>query len=59
MSGNDYLKFMTEQVISYMELPSEEKRKRKEAQKRDASLYANKWFGMLPFTLKIMFHKGE
>nr|WP_245347742.1 YqzE family protein [Oceanobacillus polygoni] len=57
MSGNDYLKFMTEQVVSYLDLPSEERKKRKEAHKQQDSFYATRWLGMLPFTLKIMFQK--
>ena len=57
MSGNDYLKFMTEQVVSYIDLPSEERKKRKEAQRKQNSFYTTRWFGMLPFTLKIMFQK--
>ncbi|MFC4022806.1 YqzE family protein [Oceanobacillus longus] len=56
MSGNDYLKFITEQLISYMDLSSEEKQKRKK-QKKDYPIYTSKWLGMLPFTIRIMFQK--
>ncbi|WP_067730393.1 YqzE family protein [Oceanobacillus damuensis] len=56
MSGNDYLKFMTEQFITYMNLPSEEKKKLKNEKKQNP-LFMNRWLGMLPFTIKIMFHK--
>ncbi|MGJ9456954.1 YqzE family protein [Oceanobacillus sp. CF4.6] len=56
MSGNDYLKFITEQLISYMDLSSEEKQKRKK-RKKDYPIYTSKWLGMLPFTIRIMFQK--
>lgn len=56
MSGNDYIKFMTEQVITYMDLSSEEKKKRKN-KKADYPFYTSKWLGILPFTIKMMFQK--
>ncbi|WP_249871111.1 YqzE family protein [Oceanobacillus saliphilus] len=56
MSGNDYLKFMTEQVITYMNLPTEEKKKRK-SEKKHKPIFMNRWLGMLPFTIKVMFQK--
>jgi len=57
MSGKDYLKFVTEQIVTYMDLSSEEKKLRKQTQKMNRPLYTSKWLGMLPFSLKIIFQK--
>lgn len=53
ISGNDYVKFVTEQVVTYMDMPPEERKKKKEKQKNAHGMYANRWFGVLPFVFKI------
>ncbi|WP_085991917.1 YqzE family protein [Oceanobacillus senegalensis] len=58
MSGNDYIKFVTEQVVSYLDLPVEERKKRKSQQKEETSI-SNRWFGVLPFVLKSLRKKAE
>ncbi|WP_404453404.1 YqzE family protein [Oceanobacillus kapialis] len=57
MSGNDYLKFMTEQVVSYIDLPAEERKKRKKKEKSSKPAYSSRWLGVLPFALKVFFRK--
>lgn len=54
MDRNDYVKFLTEEMVKYMQLSKEEKKERK-AQKpsKKSSLY---WFGVLPIAIK-MFRK--
>ncbi|PAV29124.1 YqzE family protein [Virgibacillus profundi] len=62
MSGNDYIKFMTEQVVAYIDLPSDERderRKRKEEQKEEQRIYTNKWLGVLPFAFRIFIKKTK
>ncbi|KGP91944.1 hypothetical protein N780_16495 [Pontibacillus chungwhensis BH030062] len=56
MSGNDYVKFMTQEIVKYMDLPEDERKKRKE-QKKQQEAISSRWFGMLPFALKFMFKK--
>lgn len=61
IKGNDYVKFMTEQVVSYIDLPKEERRKKRLEQKaqRTQVTIGNKWFGVLPVAIKSMFKKAE
>ncbi|MYL58261.1 YqzE family protein [Virgibacillus halodenitrificans] len=57
MSRNDYLKFMTEQIVSYIDLPPEE-RKKKHNEKKSNKIVANRWFGILPFAYRTWRKKG-
>ncbi|WP_424474876.1 YqzE family protein [Oceanobacillus kimchii] len=57
MNGNDYLRYMTEQVITYIDLPKEEKQKRRNTHQKKQSLYQSRWFGVLPFTFKFWYKK--
>ncbi|MCD5323545.1 MULTISPECIES: YqzE family protein [Pontibacillus] len=59
MSGNDYVKFMTQEIVKYMDLPEEERKKRKEQKKQQEAALSSKWFGVLPFALKFMFNKKQ
>ncbi|KOO43941.1 YqzE family protein [Priestia koreensis] len=51
-STNDYVKFVTQQLVRYMDQPKEERvQKRiekKEAQQQMQDPLANRWFGVLP-----------
>ena len=61
IKGNDYVKFMTQQVVSYMDLPKEERRQRRlnqKANKLQPSI-GNKWFGVLPLAIKSIFKRAE
>ncbi|WP_072887589.1 YqzE family protein [Ornithinibacillus halophilus] len=55
MSSNDYIRYVTEQFVSYVDLPKEERKKlrmdRKE-QRNTKQGYGNKWFGVLPLAVK-------
>lgn len=44
---NDYVKYITQTFVKYMDQPKEERKKKKEA--KEDLLY--KWFGLLPFAL--------
>ncbi len=54
LSTRDYLQFITEQFVTYLDMPADEKRRRKEAKKRSKWSSTNKWFGTLPLALRIM-----
>ncbi|AIF43447.1 hypothetical protein X953_10215 [Virgibacillus sp. SK37] len=57
MSGNDYLKFMTEQIVSYIDLSPEE-RKKKHNKKKNDKVVTNRWFGIVPFAYRAWRKKG-
>lgn len=64
-SMNHYIKHMTKQVTSYINLSPEDKRRRKKKlklerkQRRNAhrSSYSNEWLGIVPFVFKTLFKK--
>ncbi|MFC2948186.1 YqzE family protein [Virgibacillus sediminis] len=59
ISGNDYVKFVTQQLVQYMEQPSSERKKKKEEIHQDNPFYVNRWLGMLPFAWKTIRRKAE
>ncbi|WP_099158860.1 YqzE family protein [Virgibacillus ndiopensis] len=59
MSGNDYVKYMTEQVVTYIDTPRDERKSRKKQQNSNVSSFSNKWLGVLPFALKMFMKKAE
>lgn len=59
MKSNDYIRFMTEQLVSYMNLLPEEKKERKQKRKTSSQLYSNKWFGILPFAIQSWHHQQK
>jgi YqzE-like protein len=61
IKGNDYVKFMTQQVVSYIDLPKEERKKRRtdsKAQKHHLTI-GNRWFGVLPVAIRCFFKKAD
>ncbi|ELK46237.1 YqzE family protein [Halobacillus sp. ACCC02827] len=55
MDKNDYVKFLTEEMVKYMHLSKEEKRLRKEEKPSKKS--SSYWFGILPFAWKLFKRK--
>lgn len=61
LKGNDYVKYMTQQVVSYMDLPKDERKKRRtetKAQKHQPPI-GNRWFGALPVAVRYFFKKAD
>ncbi|MCT2537544.1 YqzE family protein [Aquibacillus koreensis] len=61
MSGNDYMKFMTQEIVKYMDMPQEERKKRRQENKsqRKQDTLSNRWFGLLPFAFKLLVKKKK
>jgi hypothetical protein len=58
LSGNDYVKFLTKEIVIYLNTTSEEKKKRKSDKREKATSPIIHWFGMIPMSVKILFqHK--
>ncbi|WP_066193002.1 MULTISPECIES: YqzE family protein [Gracilibacillus] len=53
MANNEYIKYMTQRVVKYMDTPKEERKQRKQERKQSEIAYTNKWFGVLPFAIKL------
>lgn len=54
MSTKDYLQFVTEQAVTYLDMPAEKRKQRKETKKRQQRFITNKWFGVIPLALKML-----
>ncbi|MED4400913.1 YqzE family protein [Metabacillus fastidiosus] len=60
MSTNDYVKYVTQQLVKYMDTPKEERKQKKEEKKKvDVQPYSNQWLGILPFAFKLMVNKKK
>ncbi|MCA1023016.1 YqzE family protein [Halobacillus litoralis] len=57
MNQNDYVKFLTEEMVKYMQLSKEEKKQRKqEKPSRKSSVY---WFGLIPLAIRMFRRKRK
>ncbi|MGP4061729.1 YqzE family protein [Halobacillus litoralis] len=57
MKQNDYVKFLTEEMVKYMHMSKEEKKQKKEKKpSKKSSFY---WFGMVPMALKMFKRKRK
>ncbi|HLS08048.1 YqzE family protein [Lentibacillus sp.] len=53
MPFNDYVKYLTQQITSYIDTPAEDKKEQKVKNKEKPSVYSNRWLGVLPFAFKV------
>lgn len=51
MTFKDWISYLIKRWIHYVETPKEERKEKKEARKED---WSSKWFGMIPFSMKMM-----
>ncbi len=49
--GDELVKYITERVVDYVETPREVRRERSKGREP----WANRWFGMIPFSLSLWF----
>ncbi len=51
MSSQDLVKFLTQELVKYMETP------RQQRKQRSKETWMLRWFGMIPFSVKMMFQR--
>jgi hypothetical protein len=59
MSTNDYIKFLTQQLVQYMDIPSTERKQQRKMKKNNQSPFSHRWFGIIPFSVKMLFKKNN
>lgn len=59
LSNNDYVKYMTQRIVKYMDTPKDQRKKQKEERKQQDIAYSNKWFGVLPFAFRLLIQKRK
>ncbi|PYZ94326.1 YqzE family protein [Salipaludibacillus keqinensis] len=57
MKTNDYVKFMTEQFVTYVDQPKEVKQAKREEKKEHRQPMSFRLFGMIPFALRLMWNR--
>lgn len=57
-TGADFILYITQRVMSYIDTPVEERRERKRKQKqRLKQSWQTRWFGLIPFGMKMWIGK--
>ncbi|SFL82528.1 YqzE-like protein [Gracilibacillus orientalis] len=59
MASNEYVKYMTQRIVKYMDTPKDERKKLKDERKQQEITYSNKWFGVLPFAFRLFIQKRK
>lgn len=59
MSGNDIVKYMTQELVRKLDMPQEERKKVRELRKSERKTGYNKWFGVIPFGLQMFFQRKK
>src|SRR5699024_9046926 len=60
ISSNEYIKYITEQIVSYLDKTPEEKKEMKKMQQKQKGYnrrLSGQWFGMLAISLKLFMKK--
>ncbi|MCP8967094.1 YqzE family protein [Ectobacillus ponti] len=55
MSTNDYVKFVTQQVVSYMNSPKEARQEKKQLKRFERPPFLTRWFGVLPLSVALLY----
>ncbi|PFK33147.1 YqzE family protein [Bacillus cereus] len=55
MSTNDYVRFVTQQFVSYMDAPKEDRKQKKEQRRAEKAPFLNRWFGMMPLSAVLFY----
>ncbi|OYD07781.1 YqzE family protein [Paludifilum halophilum] len=58
MSSQDYIKYLVQQMVKYMDMPKEKRKEVRELRKEQRPRWSHRWFGMVPFGMK-MFAKRQ
>ncbi|WP_077618788.1 YqzE family protein [Bacillus sinesaloumensis] len=59
MSTNDYVKFVTQQIVSYIDQPKEVRKATRQQRKEELPPLSNRWFGVMPLAVQLMFKKNK
>lgn len=56
MKTNDYVKYVTQQFVSFVDTPSDKRKALKEERKANQPPLAYRWFGLIPYALAQLFN---
>lgn len=53
MSSQDYIKYLVQQAVQYMDTPKDQRRERRRERRDNRLSWSQQWFGMVPFGIKM------
>ncbi|MCC3356745.1 YqzE family protein [Bacillus sp. REN16] len=59
MSTNDYVKFVTQQFVKFIDQPKDVRKATKQQRKEEQEPLTNRWFGIMPLAVSLMFKKNK
>ncbi|MGM9927340.1 MAG: YqzE family protein [Bacillus sp. (in: firmicutes)] len=59
MKTNDFIKYLTQEFVIYTNQPREERKKQRLERQEQPKNYSTKWFGLVPFALRMAFKKHK
>lgn len=51
MASHDYVRYLTERLVRYMDMPQGERKKQREEKQREP--WDRRWFGDIPFSMRM------
>ncbi|QFT89789.1 hypothetical protein FIU87_14090 [Bacillus sp. THAF10] len=57
MKTNDYVKYVTQQLVTYMDKPKEVRKEQRQIKKQERPPVAFQLFGIIPYAILMMFKK--
>lgn len=57
MKSNDYVKYITQTVVKYIDQPKDERKKYRIEKKNTKEPFLLKWFGIIPYALYALFKR--
>ncbi|MFC4388547.1 YqzE family protein [Gracilibacillus marinus] len=58
MAKDEYVKYVTQRVVKYMETPKAERKKIK-TEKKETRSQSSHWFGVLPFAFRLFLQRRK
>lgn len=59
MSTNDYVKFVTQQIVKTLDQPKEVRKATRKQRKEEQPPLTNRWFGIMPLAVSLMFKRNK
>lgn len=57
MKTNDFIKFLTQQFVKYVNQSKDDRKKEKNIRKEQKKKYSSHLFGLIPFSLMMLFKR--
>jgi len=57
MSTNDYIKYITQTFVKHFDTPKTARKEIRMQRKLEKSPFLNRWFGVIPFAILMIFKK--